>query len=66
LGSGYRASITEHLPADGSIFLAMKEGTVVGDGQGTPHASHAGSGRLAAIFAAQTSEQCSSQLIRFN
>jgi hypothetical protein len=44
----------------------MKEGTAAGDGQGTPHSSHAGNGRLAAIFAAQTHELCSSQLIRFN
>jgi hypothetical protein len=31
-----------------------EEGTTGSDGQDTPHASHAGSGRLAAIFAAQT------------
>jgi hypothetical protein len=44
----------------------MKEGTAAGDGQGTPHSSHAGNGRLAAIFAAQIRAQCSSQLNRFN
>ena len=31
-----------------------EEGATGSDGQDTPHASHAGSGRLAAIFAAQT------------
>jgi hypothetical protein len=34
--------------------LRHEEGTTGSDGQDTPHASHAGIGRLAAIFAAQT------------